>query len=251
MKITILYSGGLDSRILYHYAKKTYPDAEVTAVYYKHGCDSEASEISRLPDFVKIRTLDWLGSEIQPLSKKSDPFASNIYIPGRNLVFAALAACQELPDEVWMGTLVDENNDQATDKNEMFRNKTSELLSYVLSPFKDSITLRFPFVELNFTKRDSVKWALENGLDQEELKKTTSCWHNHNGIQCGKCKQCLKRDLVFLLNGIQEEYEVDPFTDPEQILRMKEYLKVYEEGSANADEKAMAEMIIEYQEKKL
>src|SRR5690625_80518 len=139
MKIVILYSGGLDSYIMKRYAELKYPNAELKFIYYKHGAESEEKEISLLPEYVEIRSIDWLGDKIRPKAKKEDPFAGAIYIPGRNLVFSVLAACQELPDEIWLGVLADENNEGATDKNSKFAGATSNLLSYVLSPFLDDI----------------------------------------------------------------------------------------------------------------
>lgn len=246
MKITVLYSGGLDSFILYAMAKKEYPDAEVSGVYFQHGCESEEAEISSLPKFVSLRKVDWLSEEIKPLAKKSDPFASAIYIPGRNLVFSVLAACQDLPDEIWMGTMFDEDNEQGTDKNETFREMTSQLLDYVLSPFKDSIKLRFPFVEKKFSKLDSVRWALVNGISKEELMFTTSCWHNKSGKGCGKCKQCLKRMLVFELNEIFEEFEIYPMNDSGQLERIQDYMKLYSSDSGNVDETTVAELYLKW-----
>lgn len=246
-RIVILYSGGLDSFLLKKYANIMYPEAEVKCLYYKHGADSEIQEIKRLPPFVEVRTVEWLGEKIKPLPKKEDPFAGNIYIPGRNLIFASLAACQELPGEIWMGTVWDEDNEKGTDKNEYFRSKTSELLTYVLSPFIDKIELRFPFVELKWTKRDSVRWALENGISKDNIKATVSCWNQKDERPCGECKQCFKRELVFLLNGIAQDYRRDPMksNNGKQLLRMYIETGLDNKIEKNKDEKNVFNMIME------
>lgn len=248
MRIVINYSGGLDSLILRHYAKITYPDAEVVCIYYRHGAGSEEKELSTLPNYVSVRTIDWLNDTCKPLAKKEDPFAGAIYIPGRNLIFSALAACQEVADEVWMGTVWDEDNPKGTDKNEKFRNDTSELLSYVLSPFVDKVTVRFPFVELGWTKVDSVKWALENGLSKELILDSVSCWNHTDGKPCGECKQCVKRALVFTLNGIKEECKVDALGGQFGLDLLSQYLTAYvehpEATKANRDENNVVNMII-------
>lgn len=244
MKLVILYSSGLDSLIMKHYAQVNYPDAEIKCLYFKHGADSEAEEIARLPNFVEVRTVDWLGDKIKPVAKKEDPFAGAIYIPGRNLVFSVLAASQELADEIWMGTLHDEDNPKGTDKNETFRNMTSEILTYVLSPFVDGVKVRFPFVDEKWTKVEAVKWALANGLTKEEIVNTVSCWH-HKGQPCGRCKQCFKRQLVFKINGIDEVCEQDPINSDFGRDLIAGYLKaVFEENSTNADEVNVARMIV-------
>lgn len=241
--ISLLYSSGLDSLIMLCYAKVNYPYANIKCVYYKHGADSEDAEIARLPSFVEVRTIDWLGKNIKPVAKKDDPFAGAIYIPGRNLIFAALAACQDLPDEIWMGTLFDEDNPKGTDKNEKFRNDTSKLLSYVLSPFIDSVKVRFPFVDEKWTKVEAVAWALQNGLSAEELKSTVSCWH-HGEQPCGRCKQCFKRQLVFRLNDISEECLEDPIESDFGRELINGYLTATViDGSVNADELNVSKMI--------
>jgi 7-cyano-7-deazaguanine synthase in queuosine biosynthesis len=242
-KIVLLYSSGLDSYILHHFAKINHPNDEVVCVYYQHGADSEEKELASLPDFVKVRKVEWLGN-IKPVAKKDDPFAGAIYIPGRNLVFATLAASQELASEVWMGTVVDEDNFKATDKNEHFRNKTSELLTYVLSPFLDQVKVRFPFVEMKWTKEDAVRWALANNITKEQLLETVSCWH-YDSKPCGECKQCVKRSLVFALNGFSEECKSDPLTNDYGRELMQQYLDV-DPNTANADELNMVSMIRRY-----
>lgn len=248
MRIVINYSGGLDSLIMYHYAKIVYPDSDVVCIYFKHGAASEEKELSTLPDFVQVRTIDWLNDKCKPIAKKEDPFAGAIYIPGRNLIFASLAACQELANEVWMGTVWDEDNPKGTDKNETFRSETSNLLSYVLSPFIDGVKVRFPFVELGWTKVDSVRWALANRLSKEDILNSVSCWDHTDGKPCGKCKQCVKRALVFTINGFSEECKVDPLEGEFGLSLLQQYLTAYaehpEETKANRDENNVINMII-------
>lgn len=206
-KIVILYSGGLDSMMMKAYAKWKYPDAEVKYVFFQHGQESEKSEIGMLPEDVVIRRVEWLDDEVTAVPKKSDPFAGAIYIPGRNLVFGALAACQYLPDEVWMGALADEANEQATDKNLTFLELLNDTLHYVLSPFKDQVNVRFPFVDEGWTKSDALRTLIDAGVvSKEDIASTTSCWHNIDALPCGECKQCYKRALILHQVGIEEEH---------------------------------------------
>lgn len=206
MLIVLLYSGGLDSRIMAHYAKVKYPKAEVKCLYYAHGAPAEQNEISTLPDFVEVRRLDWLTPEKGPVAKATDPAAGAIYIPGRNMVFATLAACQELPDQIWLGALKDEQHEQATDKNQTFADLAGETLEYVLSPFlKGSLFIRAPLAEMKWTKLSSLEWALTNGLSAEEVLKTVSCYGPH-GKPCGNCRACIKRAVNFGAAGLYEEH---------------------------------------------
>ena len=248
MKIAILYSGGLDSFLMYHWANVHYPGAEVSCIFYAHGQDSEQAEIESLPDFVEVRTIDWLNDKIKPIAKKSDPFAGAIYIPGRNLIFSALVASQELADEVWMGTVWDEDNQQATDKNEKFRSEASDLISYVLSPFIDNVTIKFPFVENKMTKEDTVRWALEHNINVDDITATVSCWHQENDKPCGVCKQCLKRMFVFGLNGFSEDYEINPLDSSDQRELILKYVRSTNDPTieTNMDEDNMTDMIRRY-----
>lgn len=246
MKIVILYSGGLDSLLLYHLAKQRHPKDEVKCIFYAHGQDAEEQELKSLPSFVEVRRVDWLGEKIKAVAKKSDPFAGAIYIPGRNLVFTTLAACQEVADEIWMGTVWDEDNQQATDKNKIFKQKASDVLSYVLSPFIDDVKIRFPFVENQWTKEDCVKWALQSGITEEQIVSSVSCWHQHGDTPCGHCKQCLKRMLVFGLNGIKEEYVIHPLDSEEQRGVIMDYLNAFMTRKLNVDELNVVSMLMRF-----
>lgn len=243
MKIVILYSGGLDSMIMLHMAKRLHPEAEIKCIYYAHGAESEAQEISMLPEHVEVRKVDWLGETIKPVSKKDDPFAGPIYIPGRNLVFSVLAACQELPSQIWMGTLYDECNEKATDKNETFRHMTSAACSYALSPFISGVVVKYPFVDRGWTKVDAVRYALSSGLTAKEILSTVSCWHHDGTAPCGKCKQCFKRALVFKLNGLSEPHKQDPIDSEYGLDLARSYKKAVADGSQNLDENNVVNMI--------
>ena len=206
-KIAILYSGGLDSYILYHYAKITNPTDDIIGVYWDHGQEADEAEQLSLPDFVQVRKVDWLKLGFELANKSNEP-KDNIYIPGRNLVFVTLTACQDLPDEIWLGAMTEEIHDKATDKNMVFLEKTNDVLSYTLSPFKDNIKLRFPFVELGLSKFTAIKWALDNGVTKEELIDTMSCYNptieNNKVIRCGECRQCTNRFTIFGMLGFDE-----------------------------------------------
>lgn len=249
--IVILYSGGLDSLMMEKLAVRDYPDAKITGLFFSHGQDSVDREIKYLPKWVKIKKIDWLGDEIKPVSKKSDPFAGAIYIPGRNLVFSTLAACYYQPDEIWMGTLADENNKDATDKNDTFIQKTEDVLDYVLSPFLNHVKVSFPLAERGWTKTDAVKSLLESGhISKEEILKTSSCWFHVGDKPCGKCKQCLKRALVLRNFDIVEEHEYYHPLDIKNVGCLQMMSDYMLEDSPNEDEIAMQKLIVAFYNKK-
>lgn len=196
MKIVISYSGGLDSLILSKYAEIKYPEAEVIKVFWDIGQPYLHKELKALPPDVQVKKLDWLRSENDLKSKESA--TGNIYIPGRNLVLAVLASTQYLPDQVWMGALKGEDHVGATDKNQEFLDKTTDTLSYVLSPFDVAPKIRFPFVEEGWNKLNIIEWALNNtNLTYDDLKKTSSCLSGEGDGECGVCHVCVRRYGIF------------------------------------------------------
>jgi 7-cyano-7-deazaguanine synthase in queuosine biosynthesis len=210
MKISVLYSGGLDSFIMYHMAKLQHPNDEVVAIYYDHGQPVAEKEIANLPDFVEVRKVDWLSQEKTPIAQPGRREGA-IMIPGRNLVFGTLIACQELPDEIWMGALKGETHEKGTDKNYTFLEHLNTTINYVLGPFKhhSPIKARFPLADAGLDKLGEVVWALDNGLTQEDLLSTRSC-HDGDSDACGQCIQCIKRWAVFGECGFEEQYDVHP-----------------------------------------
>ena len=215
MKIAILYSGGLDSRMMLHYAHVKYPQAEVSCIYWAHGHNAQEAEIETLEDYVDVRHVDWLNKNVEGsyLSKKQDSHTTGkIYIPGRNLVFSVLAACEEMADEVWIGALAEEGTDLATDKNQKFFNLATDCISYVLSPWKDKVTVRSPFADEGWSKEDTLEWCLKNGLSKNEIKKTISCYHLQDKGKhgkCGNCSSCMCRFMLFGNQGFDELDSMD------------------------------------------
>lgn len=210
MKIAILYSGGLDSFIMYHKAKIDFPNAEISAFYYDYGAKFCEREIEKLPSFVKVRKVDWLDDKITPVAQPGRREGA-IMIPGRNLVFGVLLACQELPDKIWLGALHGETHAKGTDKNYTFLSHLNTTVNYVVGPFKNHspISCEFPLADEKMDKLDSVKWALTNGLTEKQLTATRSC-HDGSTDKCGACIQCIKRWAVFGECGFSEKYDIHP-----------------------------------------
>jgi 7-cyano-7-deazaguanine synthase in queuosine biosynthesis len=224
MKILILFSGGLDSLIMKRYAEVNYPDAEVVCAFYDIGQEYNHKEVAALPPFVEQLTLDWLTPNVEAQSKDGSD-SGNIYIPGRNLVLAVAAACKYLPDQVWLGALLGEVHESATDKNWKFLDQASDTLSYVLSPFKpNGVQVKFPLANAGFNKLTATKWALDNGVPVEAILKSSSCLSGEHG-NCGKCVVCFRRWGIFKQLGIPEEqYNVHPLESTENELIAAEML---------------------------
>jgi len=191
-------------------AEVTEPNAQVKCIYWHHGQPVAEKEIATLPKDVEVRKVDWLNLDGKTTVAQKGRREGAIMIPGRNLVFAVLSACEELPDEVWIGALHGETHKKGTDKNFVFLERTEELLNYVIGPFlQNDLTIRFPLAEMELNKSKEVTWALNNGLTKEQLTATRSC-HDSNSNGCGNCIQCFKRWCAFGENGFSENYDVHP-----------------------------------------
>lgn len=205
-KIVILDSGGLDSAIMRHWALANEPDAEITSVYFDIGHPYAWKELAVLPDYVKVHSMPWF---YQGEKGKEGNATGNIFIPGRNMVFATIAAGLYCPNEIWLGALQGEIHEQATDKNFTFLELQNELLQYVLSPFQKDIKLRYPFAEAGMGKLEITRWAVEHGLKDLVLK-SSSCMSGETG-NCGRCAVCVRRAGIFMQLQMSEKYNVDPF----------------------------------------
>lgn len=206
MKIVIAYSGGLDSLLMWKYAQLKYPFAEIIRVYIDIGHDYAWKELNVLDDNVIIENL----KDFQATTKdKEGTDSGSIFIPGRNLLFVTYIACKYLPDEIWLGALKGEDHSGSTDKNEKFRFDSSELLSYVLSPFKNKIKVRYPFIDENWGKFELTQWGVEQGYTTEIIN-SSSCLSGEQG-NCGTCVVCTRRAGIFKQLGFYEEYNINPF----------------------------------------
>ena len=212
MKIVILYSGGIDSLIMYHFAKQNYSNANIECVYYDIGQPYAYKEIEAINDSgidVSIRKVDWLNIN-DNTSGKFGSDSGNIFIPGRNLVLASLVASSDQPDQIWMGGLKGEDHEDSTDKNQTFIHLINKTFSYVYKGFKVP-KLVFPFLDLGFGKYEAVEWAYTNGiLSRDDLVKSSSCLSGTSG-KCGVCVVCLRRWGIFSQLGFSEEYTTPNF----------------------------------------
>lgn len=220
MKIAVLYSGGFDSLVLYQYARVQHPEAEVSCVFWAHGHKQSANELRSLPSFADVRHVDWLDRPVSGGYRAKQDANGAIYVPGRNLALAVLTACQELPDEVWIGALVNEAHAYATDKNALFSHTASAAISYALSPFLPlGVRVRAPLVEASMDKEGAFRWALDHGLRVEDLAATWSCFEEHApgtdpALPCGNCQKCLHRFALFRSVGRPdaERYALPPLS---------------------------------------
>ena len=185
MKKVLLFSGGMDSRMLNFLMK---PDV---ALYINiHGQYSE-KEVRNLPtlDNLKIIDLPLLGTFERP----------DLIVPCRNAYFA-LAASQ-FGDEIYLGATY---GDRSTDKDDIFCEKINCLFEHLYSEQhwtqKRTVRVRTPFKEK--TKTRILKDYLAAGGNAEEIVGSISCYHS-SLEQCGECKPCARKWVALVNNGIK------------------------------------------------
>lgn len=197
--VAVLYSGGLDSYIAYHYAiaKELAPipiHIDLGHPYAK----KELQAIQTLgiePMYIDLKTI-W-----EPLA----PILTNQIIPSRNLLFATIGGM--FAPKVWIAALEGEQNGLEHDKSERFFTDTSKLLTFLNEFFRPETKVESPFASVS--KKEIIAWALNFGIAASDLLRTSSCY-NAKEKPCGECLTCVKRYMAFRLNGITETCETNP-----------------------------------------
>jgi len=203
-KLTILVSGGLDSVIAYYYAlAKGYKEDEIFPLWLDLGQPynwKEEEVIDRLPFKVNKMHIDLVREEFDNVPT---PESDKQIIPGRNLMFAVIGA--SFGKTVWLSALDGERNPFAKerDKSEKFFADATDLLTYVFNILRPETVLETPF--RNMTKQEAVAWALDNGVSEELLMSTSTCYDDKEKA-CGECPTCFKRWVAMYGNGIYEEH---------------------------------------------
>jgi 7-cyano-7-deazaguanine synthase in queuosine biosynthesis len=211
-KLSLMFSGGLDSYIAYFYAKSKGYDP--LCLFVDMGQSNAKKEIQAIEkyknegtnsktDYPWVQVINF--KELVPLIQTR---LTNQIIPSRNVLLATIGSM--FSPIVWINALDGEANGKEHDKSDKFFSDVSSLLSFTNEFFQPKTTIESPFS--NMSKAETISWALNNGIQKEKLLMTNSCYsETHN--KCGKCLTCYKRYTAFLLNGIEEEgYSTNPLT---------------------------------------
>ena len=190
----LLFSGGLDSYIAWHYlnkppvlffdAKHSYANKELKTV--THFANRHPEMILEIDHTLNL----------EPWEK------ADFYIPYRNVLFTMIGSLYASKVHLIgiRGDSVNDNNPEATKKMAEFYNLFDpEAPIEVSSPFYD------------MTKTKIVEWYLKQGLPVEDLTRTRSCYDKNTDGQCGKCGSCFRRWVAFENNGVTEKYDSSPW----------------------------------------
>lgn len=188
MNDVLLYSGGMDSYIAWHYLRK--PKTIYVNLGHRY-VDKELDAIAlTIPDTV-VLLCDWVGQHEQP----------DAFIPSRNLLLATAASILGY-DEIYLIAQKDEMS--LADRSQPFFEQTSSLLSMLL---EKKVRVSTPFAEVD--KTDMVQWYVDNDLDVTQLLQTVGCYRSTSG-HCGNCPACLRRWVALMNNDIHPGYDLHP-----------------------------------------
>ena len=180
----LLFSGGVDSFVAYHYLKK--PKTVYFDLNSRYSEKEKAVIKNLIPDTIIDYSLDLHDRE----------YGEKAYIPFRNLLLACQAT--KYSDVIVIAGIQD---DMVSDKNEPVFLKFSELLTELEGR---SITVFSPFWKM--TKAQVIKWYLLN-IGDSEIIKTVSCYSENPLVTyCGKCPSCFRKWCAFQENGIKLEF---------------------------------------------
>ena len=201
----LLFSGGIDSYIAWHYLK--HPQT----VYFNLKTPYSDKEIKVIKELIPSTIID------NSLNLSDRQIGMNAYIPFRNLYLAMLA--NKYGDDIIIAGVKD---DDVSDKNEPIFEQFSCLLSKLENR---TISVRSPF--WNSTKEDIVKWFLEKFPDKEkQLLRTVSCYSEEDTLYCGYCPSCFRKWCALKSNGIDIPfYNVKLMIDYEQKARTGHYIR--------------------------
>ncbi len=208
-KSILLFSGGLDSFIAWHYLD--YPP-----VLFMNAGQSYAKKELETVEYFLQRNKN-MKLEIDNSLNLSGWEEKNYYIPYRNVLFSMVGSLYA--PKVYLigikGDSVDDNNSIAT-----------ELMSKFFINFNHNknIVITSPFYKKS--KSQIVRWYLQQKLPIKELLRTRSCYDKNSPGQCGRCASCFRRWVALENNNIKEEYDSPPWEWAE----VKSYIRKMKAG---------------------
>jgi len=185
--VVLLFSGGVDSYIAYHYLKKP------KTVYFDTGSEYAKQEIAVIKKLVPDTIID---KSLCLTERQSHD--KNAFVPMRNLYLAMLAT--HYGDNICLAGLKD---DVVNDKNEAIFGEFTKLLS-VLN--EKPITVFSPFWD--WTKADVVKWFSEEHpkLVKDLVDVSISCYTPKDGKSCRTCPSCFRKWTALWVNDIKTDF---------------------------------------------
>jgi 7-cyano-7-deazaguanine synthase in queuosine biosynthesis len=182
----LLYSGGMDSYIAWHYLGKP------RTLFVDLGHRYRVKEVRAIRDTIP-------DTEIIPSLFIGQYEEDDANIPMRNLLLV-MCAVWEGANRVWL--IVQKDEMSIPDRSSIFLTTVGKFLGNLVSR---SVFVATPFAEMD--KTDMVKWYMENVGDVDFLLRTVGCFDSGVG-HCGNCGSCFRRYVALKNNGIDPGYEL-------------------------------------------
>lgn len=229
-KKCLLYSGGMDSYIIYKLEEKNldnllYIDSK--SKYSKIELEYIKKQSLSVPLIVDSSTIDLSRFEM-----------ASAYVPLRNLFFIMVATINGFND-IMMGVT---SGDRANDKDLTFKKLAEEVIDYQLQPawWHPGSKINVNFKYKNFSKEMLIKEYIKQGYDiQDLIDKSFSCYFPNNGDECMKCKPDVRK-YTFLSQytdiGEDKREKLREFYTPKVIKEIKDRVDtVYSRGKEDVE----------------
>ena len=183
----LLFSGGLDSYIGWHYLGR--PKTLYVALGHRYVTHEIEAIRKTIPTTIiddRLNLADWEEKDAN--------------IPLRN-AFLIMIASHYDKDVV---LVVQKGEMTIPDRSPKFFNEFGEWLTFLWG--NTTCTISTPFFQM--TKTQMVAWYIQDANLKEDLLSTRSCY-SPGDLPCGACAACFRRWVAFINNGLTEEYEND------------------------------------------
>ena len=180
----LLFSGGLDSYIGWHFLKQP------KTLYVGLGHRYMTHEIEKVKLLIPDTTID-------TRLNLADWEERDANIPLRNAFLVMIASKYDKD----VALIVQRGEMNIPDRSVKFFNDCGEWLTFL---WDTRVTVNTPFFSM--TKTDMVKWYLDQGFDPRKLSTTRSCY-SPGDRPCGNCAACFRRWVAFTNCDLAEEYD--------------------------------------------
>lgn len=199
--VILLYSGGIDSYVAWHYLGKP------QTLYFDLNTRYSKKEKEVVRDMIPSTIID------NSLSFSEREHGENAYVPFRNLLLAAQA--NHYSDTIYIAGVADDN---VSDKSE----EAFLMFSNVLSLLEGRrINVKSPFWHLS--KNEVVHWFLHNvQASADKLVRGISCYSTEKNTYCGKCPSCFRKWCALYVNGVKLSFNNSTLMDAYYLKASKE-----------------------------
>ena len=208
----LLFSGGVDSLIAFHFLQEPKP------IYIKMNHRYQEKEIAAVKELEKL--IPSLNVEyIQGPHLGQFEFGDSAYIPQRNFHLALLAS--HFGNKIY---IVGIKGDNVPDKSPAAFKTMSFAMNFVKKPDEPRIKIVSPF--WNKTKPDIINWFIHNyprAYVEKVLKTSVSCYDQNTMGSCGNCFACARKWLSLEYCGIKSYNWFE--RDIRKFKGLKEYVK--------------------------